>query len=282
MRVVRHYPTRTILCHFDGCAEYADMVRTRIPTLPSYYPSGWVGETYDDTLRRAKEGDTTLVPQAEALIERLTVDAQRESRQWVADRAGAYPVVPDYLMGRPENMRRLTPQRNDRAPIKMYVGLDASAGVSAPDMVKRGTAILALALLLNAERAVEIHTLVGLDTSLDGYRGAFCVVPLGTSPLDIAVACNALTSVGFWRSMGFQFLQQSPETKAVGGWEWGISPDTDALRRVYVARLREALCATAEDIIIPAVSMNDPSVRDPLGFVQRSLADALKIEEQDA
>jgi hypothetical protein len=280
MRIVRHAPTRAVLFHFDGCADYADMVRKRVPN--GYGGGGsWVGgETWEQSLQRAQQGNTDLVPQAEALMDKLAIDAQRDSRIWVADRAGAYPVVPDYLMGRPENMRRLTPQSNDRAPIKLYVELTSSASITAAEMIKRGTAILALAMLLNMERSVELHVLVGLDASADGNRAAFCVVPLGTSPIDIALACNALTSVGFTRSMGYGFLSQSPESRSMGGWEWGLAPDNDRNRQEYVRKLRAALDASPDDMIIPPIHMNDPVLRDPLGFVKRSLAEASKAEEE--
>jgi hypothetical protein len=280
MRVVKHAETRAVLFHFDSCADFADTVIKRVPGGYGGGGSWTGGETWDQAVKRARQGNTDLVPQAEALVDRLTVDAQRDMRTWLPSRAGAYPVVGEYLAGRPECMRRMTPDLSDRAPIRLYVELTSSAGVSASDMVKRGTAILALTLLLNMQRSVELHVLVGLDASADGNKASFCVVPLGTSPIDISLACNALTSVGFTRSMGYGMLTMSPESRAMGGWEWGLSPESERNRTEYVKKLRSALSASPQDIIIPPIHMYDPALRDPLGFVQRSLADAMAVEAE--
>lgn len=281
MRITRHPQTGSIFFHFESTHEYADTVERE---CRARHLGSWTGETWGESITRARSGNTALVPQAEALVDKLTVEAQRDQPIWIPSVAGAFPCVGDYLAGAPDCMRRRHPTPTDRAPIKMYVELTSSAGVSASDMVKRGTAILALALLLNSQRSIELSVIVGLGSGLarttgdDG--GCFVVVPLGASPLDIALSCNALTSVGFVRGMGYEFLSHRAESRANGGWAWGIMP-SGSERIEYVRRLRMALDLTETDIIVPPIFMHDETVTNPLGFVQRSLNEALKVE-QDA
>jgi hypothetical protein len=275
MRVEHNREASAILYHFEDCHDYADTVSARC--TPVNYGSWSGGETWAQSVHKAKYGDTALVSQAEALIEKISVEAQRELPVWTPSVAGAFPMVAEYLMDRPDCMRRRHPTPDERAPIRIYVELTSSGGISAADMQKRGTAILALALLLNTHRACELHAVVGLDARVEGARASFCVVRLGSSPLDISSACNALTSVGFVRSMGYQMLDQSSESRASGGWAWNLHPE-GAARSLYVAKLRKALNAEATDMIIPPIHIHDKAVTDPVGFVQRALDEALQVE----
>jgi hypothetical protein len=277
MRVEHNRGASAILYHFDDCHDYADTVAKRC--TPVNHGSWAGGESWDEAMRKAKYGDQTLVPQAEALIEKISVEAQRELPVWTPSVAGAFPMVAEYLMDRPDCMRRRHPTPDERAPIRIYVELTSSGGISASDMQKRGTAILALALLLNTHRACELHAIVGLDARVEGARASFCVVRLGSSPLDISSACNALTSVGFVRSMGYQMLDQSPESRASGGWAWDLHP-VGSGRTLYVEKLRKALNASPTDMIIPPIHVHDTAVTDPVGFVQRALDEALQVERE--
>lgn len=279
MRKETHDPTRTLLLHFEGCAEYAEHARKYVTPVNGYGGS-WAGnQTWGNAVDRAQYGDTSLVAQAETLLDKIVIEAARESPLWQNSVAGAMPMVPDYLAGRPDCMRRRVRQPNDRAPIRLYVELTSSGAVSAEDMTKRGTAILALALLLNRDRAVTVNCLVGFGNTPFGHRGSFAVIPLGTSPLDISIACNALTSQAFVRQIGYQLMQQHPESRSQGNWDWDLYPEDASMRKAFVEKLRAALGATAEDIIIPPTAMSDEAIRDPLGFVQRTLAEALKVEQ---
>lgn len=279
MRKETHGPTKTLLLRFDGCAEYAAYVRKHTTPQSTYTGSSWSGgQSWETQLTQAARGDTSLVKQAEELLDKIVVDAARPMPMWVNEVAGAFPSIPDYLAGQPDCMMDMQPQPSERAPIKIYVELTSSGAVDAADMVKRGTAILALALLLNRDRAVDLNVIIGFGRTPFGHQGCFAVIPLGTSPIDIALSCNALTSQSFVRSMGYQFLRQFPETQCAGNWDWDIMPDGDHNRARFVEKLRAAIGANPQDMIIPPTFMNDPAITDPLGFVRRSLAEATKAE----
>lgn len=276
MRVEREESSRSTVFRFESPQEYADTVQREC--RPRENGSWSNGETWAQAVDRARRGNLDLVPAAEKLVDQISFDAQRDSPQWAQSVAGAFPMVADYLTGRPDCMRRRMVQSNDRAPIRVYVELTSSAGVDAKDLLKRGTAILALCLLLNRERSVELHAVVGLNV---GQKGAgFVDVHVGSSPLDIALACNAMTSVGFSRSMGYEFLSHRAETQCGGGWAWNLYPSDDRTRAEYVKRMRQAFGASETDVIIPPIFLTDPSVTDPVGFVKRSLDEALAVEAQ--
>ena len=212
------------------------------------------------------------------MIDQITVNAQRDIALWQPSIAGAFPCVPDYLAGAPTPMRRRVMQPNDRAPLSIYFDPSGGGDVSAKDLEARGIAVLALALMLNRTRAVSLKVVVGISASVGGNTGAFCVIPLGSSPLDIALSCNATTSVAFNRALCFSLMMHAPESRSPGGWEWGLNPGGYE-RPQYLAKWRAALGATKDDILIPPAHSSDPLVRDPLGFVKRSLAEAEKGRE---
>jgi hypothetical protein len=169
---------------------------------------------------------------------------------------------------------------NDRSPLRIVVEMSSSGGVSPDELVTRGTAILALALLVNRDRAVELSVTCGLEATTHPMEASFVVIPIGTTPIDIAVACNALTSVAFSRNMGYTYLKTRPESRAVGSWEWGIVPTDTRTRGLYVAKFRKALKLAPTDIIIPPAHEEDETIRDPVAFVRRSLAEAMQAEEE--
>jgi hypothetical protein len=274
MRVEKNTATDAVIFYFDNTSEYAATVDATVQ-YGRGSSGGWGGEPWEEAVRKARMGDTALVSKAEKLIEQISVDAQRERVSWAPSRGGAYVVVPEALSGYPEPMRRRITVVDDRAPVRIMVDLTSSAVVSTADLVKRGTAILALAMLLNQDRAVELSAVVGLNS---GHGAAFAVVRLGQSPLDIAVACNALTSVGFTRQMGYQFLQTREESRSGGEWAWGLAPDQFGGRQKYVEKMRATFGASEKDVIIPAAWVHDEIVQKPVDFVKRSLDEATRVE----
>ena len=90
------------------------------------------GLAADEVYHKLATGDDTYVPAAEAAIKEIMQDLRLESLtpEWIPDMAGAYADVPSFLAGNPAAMRRRIMASEEIAPIKLYVSLTSSCGVS--------------------------------------------------------------------------------------------------------------------------------------------------------
>lgn len=227
--------------------------------------AGWAGETWDEALEGARRGRTGLVPDAEALLERVRQEVESPASVWAPARAGAYPVVPDALAGLPEPMRRRVPAQDSRAPVRVLVDLTSSGGLEHGLLARRGVAFLALAMALSVERPLELYVVVALG---GGRRDVVLVAELPTRPLDLAAACHALTSQGYVRGLCYSLCR---ELGSGGEWAFSVTPDGARGRAAYAARLSEALGATEDDLVVPPAYLEDEAARDPVGFVRRAV-----------
>jgi len=251
---------------FDSPAEFARAAEA-VPESARFCPSWWTGEDWGEASRRAASGRLDRVADAEKLLEELQAEVVTPRSEWVASRAGSFPCVPEALAGFPEPMRRRVVVPSDKAPIRVFVDLVSSAGIEHEHLERRGVAALALAMALGAERSVELHAVVG-----EGDRSGrkIVVMKIPSAPLDLATACNALTSIGLIRGLGYSYC-----TAEHKHWDWafGYYPSDDGLRAKYVRQLRAALGASDADLVLPPTFLTDPAVKDPVGFVRRGVAE---------
>lgn len=265
---------RTEVLRFDSQVEFAEACEA-LADANKECDRSWTGESWREAIRGCRQGRTDRVRDAEALLEKIQASVDTPRSEWVPEVAGAYPVVPDALADHPASMRRRVEAQDDRAPVRIFVDLLSSAGVGARTLRDRGTAYLALAIALSAERAVELWV-----TAPWGGCGSDCAtglvaVRVGISPIDVAAACNALTSVGLARGLAWSMCQERVGSGLHNSWHWGwqLRPD-DRGRESYVAAEREALGASPHDVVAPPLWGGDvEAVTDPVGFVQRSLGE---------
>lgn len=141
--------------------------------------AGWAGGTRGDAvayLRCAKRSPQQAM--VESLVDRIDASFRdRDAQQWMPSVAGAYPMVPEYLMGMPENMRQRVAVESDVAPIRLFVSISAGANVEVDALAKRGAAVAALAMRLSEARPVELYAT--FDVADRGTCASFLVrVPL--------------------------------------------------------------------------------------------------------
>lgn len=254
--------SHTRVIRVEGPAEVATLCRD----VPPDNNASFLGCTWDEALRTATCGDTRLVPAAEALIAELECSVEAPRSTWVPSCAGAYPVVPEALAGFPDAMRRRVQAYDDRSPLRVVVDLTSSGAITAEQLERRGVAYLALAMFLSNERPVTLEAVVGLG----GWRSAcFVVTPIPAQPLDLAVACSALTSGGFSRGLGYGLCNRFGDHIS-GCWPWGIDPFGHT-KADFIRRERVALGLGPDDILAPPAHLYDPAVADPVGFVRRAI-----------
>lgn len=231
----------------------------------------WTGETWREAAEGARRGRTGGVARAEAVMEQVMSRVDAPRTEWAASVAGAYPMVPDALMGHPASMRRRVEAYDDRSPLRVFVDLTSSAGISPAELLDRGTACLALAMAFAAERPVEVYACVALGRDGIAERNGAVAVRIGSAPLDLAVACNALTSTGFSRGLCYSWINAHVHAFGGGKWHWGWGLKNPWVNSAYAARMREALGVAGDDVFIAPAYLQDPLLRDPVAFVNREI-----------
>jgi hypothetical protein len=252
---------------FDDAAEAA---RALGATAGGRDYGDWLGgETCADAARYATIGNERLVRDAEALLGQIDAgDVQTRGWERMASPCGAFPVVPEFLAGHPDCMRRNVPV--EHGPIRLIMDTTSSGGISAATLHKRGTVLLALAMILLAEgRPVELHWTCALDAP--GGASAV-VVRCPTVPVNLGVCCHLLTSQAWCRGLGYGYLMRT--FRASGGWPFDTAPCADV-----TAAMREAYAMNPDDIYIPAIFMHDAMVNDPIAWINAQLA---KLREEQS
>lgn len=157
---------------FDSWDEFVGYLRTSSPLWPSRecesfstYNARWFGSSdWDEALRFAVEGH----PSGRALIDSAAIKvASNPEPTWDVAPVGAFPCIPAYAAGVPEDM--FTPSE-DAPPVsspivRIKVNMTASAAVEPHEIVNRGAAIVTLIDILQAQgKRVE---LIAVEQSRD-------------------------------------------------------------------------------------------------------------------
>jgi hypothetical protein len=223
-----------------------------------------VGETTEETLRYSLTGNTSLVPEAEALIDKLDAQIETPRRVWERSPAGAFCVVPDVLAGLPTYMRYQREVGDERQAISIFVRPNASYGVTAAILRKRGITILALAMALARVRPISLHYFFVSEGTRerDGCKEDVLDARIETAPLDLATACYALSSAGFYRRMCFGLVEKSG----------GLVGALISLRR------SEEICYnllgndSKLTLVIGPAELNDPLLTQPVVWLNKQIA----------
>ena len=191
---------------FDSLDALADAAER-----PSSYrcnDDAWAGGSLREAIRRTRDGDLGLVVQSDALLEKFeSLSLPTLRREWYNEVAGHVANVPAFLAGHPQAMRRRRRVDADQAPVTLFVDVFASCGFSKGEILARGAAVLALARVLAAHRALSLYVAFGC-TPRRGAAGVAVAVRIDTSPLDLAHAAYALASPLFLRQVMFHVTEQ--------------------------------------------------------------------------
>lgn len=199
---------------------FAEFLEAAKAASPGAYSANWCGGlTRPQTLHAAEYGDDGNVRPARQMLEQVQGGIETPRRRYRPAVAGGFAVVPEYLAGVPECMRRRQVLKDASNPITIYASIMASAFVDADSMMKRGIAILAAVLKLQAIRPISLYAVCPwVDTSL--------VIEIPTKPLSIAHAAFVLSHPAFFRRLGHEVLH------ATGDYNTGIENDQIVPRRL--------------------------------------------------
>ena len=136
---------------------------------------------WDEALKRATHGDTSLVAGADKLLDKLQINATEDTAfKTVLGVSGGAVCVPAYLTSHPESM--LGRQRRPRASrqVNIYLNTTSSAGVTGDALLRRGTAVLAL---LEALRLQQVAVDLFIVSTMSSYGSPAAVSTLSLSYL---------------------------------------------------------------------------------------------------
>lgn len=231
-------------------------------------------------IAKAQRGATEkeLRPVAD-LLDKIDAEARgREADAWMPSPVGAYPCIPEVLMGLPENMRRRIPVEDDRSPIRLFVEIIVSGGVEDATLAKRGAALAALALRMRELRPVELY--VCWATRMYGalHDDVIGAVRVGTTPLspgEIAFLCS---DKSFCRQLAFCGMAAQAKTTNVNSisWAWHDTPG----KAGRDDRVREAMRMNPQDIFLPGGHLSESALfaTNPVKWVHGYLDAQREVE----
>lgn len=220
-------------------------------------------ETFDSALAKMANGDDTYVGMANKLLDKLeAVSGGVPETEWAPSVYGAYPVVAEFINGRPDCMRRRLPTAEPK-PLRVIVSSTCSGGIDRKTMTERGVALLALVQKLQMVRPVELVILV--EGNVGGHGNLFQIITVDTKPLSVAHACFALANVGFARALTYAHMHQYHK--------WNGAWPSDYRLSGYESIVRDACGFSPEDLWITSAYMHDSLLtRDPVAWVNQQIA----------
>ncbi|WP_211440948.1 DUF7192 family protein [Collimonas humicola] len=254
--------------------------------------ASWYGDIgAADAYRMCREGDTSQVAAAEAMMAKFEEQLYSAGYVDMPSVAGCYPCVPEALMGEPESMREPTLVESENAPLTILVDVSCSASVSAKKMQQRGIAVLSVVMALSASRPVTLKLLnvqEGKPREATDDLFTIIAVNVNTTPLDLASAAYAITHVGFarhlmygacWAIGGQRNGGNFGEFRGIRSGR-GYTEGFPENKEQYRMRICGYLGIDGEALVIPpAISTSDLILSDPAAWVHEQIA---KYGKQDA
>lgn len=276
MKTTHNNQTINVLTYFSLSAFLDDVAKAigrneaRKPGASDWKWAG--GRTLKQSIDYCSHGasEKEMEP-ARKLMDKIDASfREREKHAWLPSVAGAYPIVPEYLMGMPENMRMQQPQEDETAPIRIFIEPTVSSGVSNEELVNRGAAIAALAMRLSEERAVELYVCNGLNAA-NSRTGVVSAVRLDTSPINLSQIIAVLADESFIRQIVFSHTSyHSGAEKYVIGTNWiGSMPGSSS----HIDAMNKCLGITKPDIFIEGGYLPDAHLmaQNPVAWVHQQV-----------
>lgn len=226
----------------------------------------WYGdETPEDTKHKTRLGDTSLVPEAERLLDKLDQTIETTKREWDRSPAGAFIMVPEAIVGLPTPARRAVYRADEHSPITILVCSSSSAGIRADTLMKRGTTVLALTMALARIRPVSLWTVATLHGADTGET--VLSARITTDPLDLATAAYVLTSAGFARRLTYGIGYAVNDFNGHWPRQFGYGDPAP-----YYKHLAETLSPDpSRTLVIGAAQLGDELLQTPLVWIDKQI-----------
>lgn len=240
-----------------------------------YEDVSWTGETYKQSLDRARYGYEKYAEEAEKLLDKLYTEIDIPYPTYQASMYGAFPVVGDFLANSPTSMRKKTVEEFERTPINIFYDVSSSAGVNWEILLQRGIAVFALAMVLQKMRPVNLNLFATLDgTSRD--QATIPVINVDLNNINLSVASYATAGVGFDRNLIHSWARM--ENGFTGHWAFREFPESVE----YWHKIRLFLKIEPQDLLIKGAFLNDDLIaKDPLQWCKNEIEKFKKNYDED-
>jgi hypothetical protein len=229
----------------------------------------WIGGTREECVEFLRRGDLSAIKRAEKLSKQVEAQIPVKGAQpeMVPTVAGGVVSVAAHLAGTPLSFRRPDWSDSDLTPVKVFVDIGCSAGVSAKDVQTRGLAMLAFARLLSKRRPVELVAFSYFDDcSASTGDDGLVLYPLGLRPVHWPMAGAIIGHPSFLRDADFKFSYAMQGLHRRTGYVgWG---------RHYhnKAKMAEVLGSKRLDVVFDRGYNEDRLLhQDPVAWVKREL-----------
>lgn len=223
-----------------------------------------------------RTGDNKAVARARELLNKFTEELPSITQKWTLEVAGGFVNVGAFLAGDPEHMWRQEEDKIDSTPLRVWLGLTSSIGVTPTQIFERGIALAAFALALSERRTVYLtpYVLLGAGNTSSRYRtretqddysqpdGAIISWDLQTSPLILSEISAALTRSEVTRALGLSACY-ALNSACNGSW-------IDCYQNE--PKMRRLLGCAQDDVWIGSIHLQDPLLTDPIKWVKEQLA----------
>lgn len=255
---------------YQGVNEFIRDMQSRTQTdyMKKAESSAWKGaadmaEAYRRVLNT--EAEAATLEKVYAIVSKIDAEVHDRTEQvWSPSFAGAYPIVPDYLMGMPECMRERMPQESEAAPIRLIVETGFAGAASKERIAAYGACITALAMVLCESRPVELWV---FDSAHSGNDTTNIAIKLDTSPLSIAQGVIMLADPVMGRMLALNNHYHYAAREHRCGFGLGSTGEAraDKVRKVFGFDEHDIVVQTA--LIPDSPLMNS----DPVEWVHRQL-----------
>jgi hypothetical protein len=231
--------------YFDSVPEFLKAVEEETPEhKKEQYGRTWTGNmSHDEAVELTRKGDISAVEKANAILEKvdgsILQDGLRE--RWITAPAGAFANVPAFLANAPETMFQKANARGQKKSVNVYFCGTSASGISAEDLFKRGTVVLALVMQLSRLCDVNLYFYSALDGNNHIVRLA--------SPMVLSESAHVLTCTAFDRclSHGREYAHGY-----CGSWAKWVEHGDDEHN---IKAVKLILGLKEDDIVFPSVHM---------------------------
>lgn len=237
----------------------------------SYGGDSWYGDDSAQTVyHRATYGHEQFVADVEAMLESVNAGLQPTSSYLLENSIiGFTPDVPSAVMNLPECMVQMTPTQSDFAPVTVWANTTMSGGCSRSMISKRGAAVAAMVMKLQALRPTTLKVVTGLGGGQGGNQ--FLICPIDSRPLSIAQVSYILCHEGFTRR---NYSLLTAKLGANGGWDRMFGDFKHNAYHKELARQTIGFLGgdTEHDIYVPQLFLHDRLANDPVKWIEETLA----------
>lgn len=259
---------------FSTLFEFVDEARKHTGLMNDMWGGGLSMSAACDATLRGEPESSHKYKTAKEIIDKVDAAVHDRLRDdWVPSVAGAYPIVPDYLMGQVECMRARKPVESDIAPIKLVIELGYAAAATDDQVTRYGAALTALAMCMVEVRPVEFWV---FDFSRFHYTDVLAAFKMDSTPISMAHCVVVTAQQYFARQMCLSYehhiAKNYSSTAAFGG---------GAPSAARANKIRELLTLEDKDVLIQAGLVPDANLMrvDPVKWVHAQLEKQRHLEQ---